>query len=48
MSDLPKDLTLQVQTALREDIGTGDVTADLVPAHQRARGRVITREDAVV
>ena len=48
MSDLPKDLTLQVQTALREDIGTGDVTADLVPADQRARGRVITREDAVV
>ncbi|MBX5460523.1 MAG: carboxylating nicotinate-nucleotide diphosphorylase [Steroidobacteraceae bacterium] len=48
MSDLPKDLTLQVQTALQEDIGTGDVTADLVPAHQRARGRVITREDAVV
>jgi nicotinate-nucleotide pyrophosphorylase (carboxylating) len=48
MSDLPTDLSLQVQTALREDIGTGDVTANLVPASQRARGRVVTREDAVL
>jgi nicotinate-nucleotide pyrophosphorylase (carboxylating) len=48
MPDLPKDLALQVQTALREDVGTGDVTADLVPADQQARGRVVTRENAIV
>ncbi|HZO23669.1 MAG TPA: carboxylating nicotinate-nucleotide diphosphorylase [Steroidobacteraceae bacterium] len=38
----------QVSEALREDVGTGDVTAQLLPAHQRARGHVITREEAVV
>lgn len=48
MSELPQDLAAQVQSALREDIGTGDVTANLVPATQRARGRVITREAAVM
>ncbi|MBV8855047.1 MAG: carboxylating nicotinate-nucleotide diphosphorylase, partial [Sinobacteraceae bacterium] len=45
---LPSDLAEQVATALREDIGTGDVTARLVPPAQQARGRVITREDAVL
>ena len=48
MPDLPKDLSLQVETALREDVGTGDVTANLVPPDQKAHGRVITREDAVI
>lgn len=48
MANLPPDLTQQVQTALREDIGTGDVTANLVPAAQHARGRVVTRENAVL
>lgn len=44
----PADLPDQVSAALREDIGSGDVTAQLVPADQRVRGRVITREDAVL
>jgi nicotinate-nucleotide pyrophosphorylase (carboxylating) len=48
MNDTPRDLESQVTTALREDVGTGDVTAELVPATQKARGRVITREDAVL
>jgi nicotinate-nucleotide pyrophosphorylase (carboxylating) len=48
MIDIPKDLGDQVAAALREDIGTGDVTARLVPDAQVARGRVITREDAVL
>jgi nicotinate-nucleotide pyrophosphorylase (carboxylating) len=48
MTDLPKDLSLQVQTALREDVGTGDVTAGLIPAERQARGRVVSREHAVV
>ena len=44
----PEDLDSQVATALREDVGTGDVTAELVPPAQKVRGRVITREDAVL
>lgn len=44
----PADLAEQVAAALREDIGTGDVTAQLVPKDQRVTGRVVTREDAVL
>jgi nicotinate-nucleotide pyrophosphorylase (carboxylating) len=45
---LPKDLGDQVRAALTEDIGSGDVTAALVPATQQVRGRAITREAAVL
>jgi len=45
---LPPDLLQQVTAALREDIGTGDVTAELVPATQHVIGKVITREQAVL
>ncbi len=38
----------QVEAALREDLGSGDVTAALVPAAQRVRGGVVTREEAVL
>ena len=48
MPELPRDLARQVEAALAEDIGAGDVTAALVPAAQRVRGRVITREPAVL
>lgn len=44
----PADLPDQVAAALREDLGRGDVTAQLVPQDQRIRGRVVTREDAVL
>jgi nicotinate-nucleotide pyrophosphorylase (carboxylating) len=37
-----------VSRALREDIGSGDVTAALVPAAQTIRARVISREAAVI
>jgi nicotinate-nucleotide pyrophosphorylase (carboxylating) len=47
-SPLPADLAQQVGTALREDVAGGDVTASLVPAGQRVRGRVITREAMVL
>jgi nicotinate-nucleotide pyrophosphorylase (carboxylating) len=46
--ELPADLASQVEAALREDIGSGDVTAALVPAAQQVRGAVITREAAVL
>jgi nicotinate-nucleotide pyrophosphorylase (carboxylating) len=48
MPHTPKDLATQVTTALSEDVGSGDVTALLVPATQKVRGRVITRENAVL
>jgi nicotinate-nucleotide pyrophosphorylase (carboxylating) len=44
----PADLPAQVDAALREDIGSGDVTAALVPAAQWVRGAVITRESAIL
>ena len=44
----PADLPEQVAAALREDLGSGDVTAQLVPEDQRVKGRVVTREDAVL
>jgi nicotinate-nucleotide pyrophosphorylase (carboxylating) len=37
-----------VATALQEDIGSGDLTAQLIPADRIARAAVITREDAVL
>ena len=48
MIEPPQDLGDQVAAALLEDVGSGDVTARLVPEAQQARGRVITREDAVL
>lgn len=48
MPTLPNDLSQQVATALAEDIGSGDVTAELVPATQHVSGKVITREPAIM
>jgi nicotinate-nucleotide pyrophosphorylase (carboxylating) len=48
MLEIPTDLDTQVNAALHEDIGSGDVTALLVPDTQIAKGRVITREPAVL
>jgi nicotinate-nucleotide pyrophosphorylase (carboxylating) len=45
---LPKDLSSAVARALAEDIGTGDVTAGLVPAGSTAVATVTSREDAVL
>lgn len=45
---LPVDLPTAVERALTEDIGSGDVTAELVPAEQQVSARLITRESAVL
>ncbi|MGH1461354.1 MAG: carboxylating nicotinate-nucleotide diphosphorylase [Neptuniibacter sp.] len=37
-----------VKSALLEDIGTGDITAHLIPAELQARARVISRQSAVI
>ena len=48
MSTVPPDLGEQVARALAEDVGTGDLTAALVPAGRPGRATLITREPAVV
>jgi nicotinate-nucleotide pyrophosphorylase (carboxylating) len=48
MRSLPPNLAQQVTIALAEDIGSGDVTAELVPAEQRVTGQVISREPAIL
>lgn len=45
---LPHDIPDTVARALAEDIGTGDVTAALIPATQHARATVISREEAIL
>jgi len=45
---LRAEILRNVSASLAEDIGTGDLTARLIPADRNARGRVITREAAVL
>ncbi len=45
---VPSDLPVQVERALAEDIGSGDVTAALIPAGRLGRASVITREPAIL
>ena len=42
------EIKRNVATALAEDVGTGDLTAHLIPAGRTARGSVIVRDDAVL
>lgn len=48
MPQLPNDLQTTVARALEEDLGPGDVTADLLSAHHEASATVISRESAVL
>ncbi|TVO53136.1 MULTISPECIES: carboxylating nicotinate-nucleotide diphosphorylase [Denitromonas] len=48
IEQLRVEIQRSVAAALAEDIGTGDLTARLIPNASEARGRVITREDAVL
>lgn len=45
---LQRDITETVRFALAEDIGSGDITAQLIPAEHTATARIITRENAVI
>lgn len=45
---LQHQITSQVNLALAEDVGTGDITAQLIPSDQTIKANVITREDAVL
>ena len=44
----PHDLLQQVERALEEDIGAGDLTAALIPERADGRASVITREPAII
>jgi nicotinate-nucleotide pyrophosphorylase (carboxylating) len=45
---IPADLPRQVAQALEEDVGSGDLTAALIPAATDGWAAVITRESAVI
>jgi nicotinate-nucleotide pyrophosphorylase (carboxylating) len=45
---VPGDLPQQVDRALEEDIGRGDLTAALIPSRTTARASVITRDSAIL
>lgn len=45
---VPDDLLIGVDRSLAEDIGSGDVTAQLVPLGQSMQARIIARESAVL
>lgn len=48
LSELKPTIEQNVRTALQEDVGKGDITAELIPASNQARARVISRQDAVI
>lgn len=51
ISDYPtlqQDIVRAVSIALEEDVGDGDITAQLIPATQEATATIITREDCVI
>ncbi|HDZ56191.1 MAG TPA: carboxylating nicotinate-nucleotide diphosphorylase [Pseudomonas xinjiangensis] len=48
LNDLRTSITENVRSALIEDVGSGDITAALIPAAQPASATIITRETAVL
>lgn len=48
LADLGAEITANVRAALAEDIGSGDITAQLIPAERLARAKIITREAATI
>lgn len=45
---VPADLPQQVARALAEDVGSGDLTAGLIPAERLAHASIVTRESAII
>lgn len=48
MIKLPDDIAVQVRAALEEDIGSGDLTAQLIPEDETSTASVTAKEDAVL
>ena len=47
-SDIAHAIKMNVTAALAEDLGSGDLTAQLIPADQLTRATLITREQAIL
>lgn len=45
---LEQSIQLNVQQALQEDLGDGDITAMLTPEHEQASATVLSREDMIL
>ncbi|AIZ31625.1 carboxylating nicotinate-nucleotide diphosphorylase [Pseudomonas parafulva] len=48
LADLTAEIEANVRRALLEDVGSGDITAQLIPAERLAKATVITRERCVI
>lgn len=48
LAELSGEIQANVRAALAEDVGSGDITAQLIPAERAASARIITREDATL
>ncbi len=46
--EIAKQIATHVTYALQEDLGSGDITAQLIPADKQARAQVITREAGIL
>lgn len=47
-ASITSEIEANVRRALLEDVGTGDITAQLIPAERLAKATVISRDDAVI
>ena len=47
-NDIQQAITANVSAALAEDMGNGDLTAQLIPASRNAHATLITRQDAIL
>jgi nicotinate-nucleotide pyrophosphorylase (carboxylating) len=47
-TQIQADIKQGVQLALAEDIGSGDITAQLIPADKHSHARIISRDDATI
>ncbi len=48
IADLTAEIEANVRRALLEDVGSGDITAQLIPAERLAKATIISREAAVI
>jgi nicotinate-nucleotide pyrophosphorylase (carboxylating) len=48
LASLTAEIEANVRRALLEDVGSGDITAQLIPAERLAKATIISRDDAVI
>ncbi|WP_221799356.1 carboxylating nicotinate-nucleotide diphosphorylase [Oceanobacter mangrovi] len=48
LTEHQQDITTSVSLALAEDVGSGDITAQLIPAERQSQARIISRERAII